>query len=267
MPAYYSEILDTISCINRDNGRSFTCTDRLNAIQSLLWDSRYRRINPQGLYHLYAAKPLEEMNKPVILVTSHVDCEINISRCFNDITEDGYMIGTFDNSLTNAAILHIMLYSNIPDNVVIAFTGDEEGDGTGIKQAAKFLDNTAGIEFAFVLDVTDMAWDEGADFTIENDFFDDDEGYKIVSLLKSVSAKWYYVPADPADVPDYVYQDRVIPIASADDESWDLDDLNIDCCSICVPVRGEMHSDRGVLARKSSIPKYIEAIEKLLRFW
>ena len=53
------DILGRIMRLNRDNGERFTRTDRLDEIQRLLWDSRYRRVNPQGLFHLYAKRPLK----------------------------------------------------------------------------------------------------------------------------------------------------------------------------------------------------------------
>ena len=54
------DILSEISAINRDNGKKFTQTDRLDAITSSLWDSNYRRINSDGLFNLY----LNPQNSP-----------------------------------------------------------------------------------------------------------------------------------------------------------------------------------------------------------
>lgn len=41
-------ILNRIMRLNRDDGRRFMRTDRLDEIQRLLW---YRRVNPQGCFH------------------------------------------------------------------------------------------------------------------------------------------------------------------------------------------------------------------------
>lgn len=44
-------VLKSLSVINRDNGKKFTCTDRLDTISSILWNSKYRRINSDGLFN------------------------------------------------------------------------------------------------------------------------------------------------------------------------------------------------------------------------
>ena len=51
------DVLNAVCVINKDNGRKFMKTERIDAITSLLWNSKYRRVNPDGLFILYAAKP------------------------------------------------------------------------------------------------------------------------------------------------------------------------------------------------------------------
>ena len=102
-------LLERVMRLCRDNGQRFTRTDRLDEIQRLLWDSQYRRVNPQGLFHLYAKRSIEEIEGPVVLVSSHVDCENGITRCFCEDAGNGLLRGTFDNAATNAAILSLML--------------------------------------------------------------------------------------------------------------------------------------------------------------
>lgn len=46
------ELLDTLAVINRDDGKRFLQTNRLDAITELLWNSSYRRINSQGSFIL-----------------------------------------------------------------------------------------------------------------------------------------------------------------------------------------------------------------------
>ena len=167
-------ILDQVMRLCRDNGQRFTNTARLDVIQRLLWNSRYRRVNPQGLFHLYATRPLDQMNRPVVLVTSHVDCAAGISRCFCEDAGNNLLRGTFDNAATNAAILSLMLEGSLPDCVLVAFTGDEEEDSHGITETVHFLrSRRIDIELAVVLDVTDMGWGERAGFTVENNWFFD----------------------------------------------------------------------------------------------
>ena len=261
------EMLSKVSVLNKDNKKRFTVTDRLDVISKLLWDTEYRRINADGLFNLYAKKPLEYMkDKNVFVVSTHVDCEKNITRCFSEDLGNGLLKGTYDNSLTNTAILSLMLSDSLPDNVLVAFTGDEEETSEGANNLIRFLrDNQLKAKFIFVLDVTDMAWNEQADFTIENDLWNDDcLGRRIIAIAENLQYCWRFVPSDPSDVPDYININNIIFEEAAEDESWDYDDEEIDCCSICIPIQGNMHSNRGVLARKTSLYRYIELLNELL---
>ena len=258
-------VLGQVMRLCRDDGERFTDTGRLDEIQRLLWDSRFRRVNPQGLFHLYAARPLDELPRSVVLVTSHADCATGISRCFCEEAGKGLLRGTFDNAATNAAILSLMLEGTLPENVLVAFTGDEEAESRGIAETVRFLrSRKIGIDLAVVLDVTDMGWEEQAGFTVENDFWDDSCGERVIERIGKLSEEWRFVPEDPENVPPYVPPERVIPCESEPDESWALAEMEVPCFSLCLPIRGFMHSDRGALARRSSFPAYRAALAALL---
>ena len=258
-------VLERVMRLCRDNGRRFTRTDRLDEIQRLLWDSQYRRVNPQGLFHLYAKRSIEEIEGPVVLVSSHVDCENGITRCFCEDAGNGLLRGTFDNAATNAAILSLMLEGSLPEAVVVSFTGDEEADSHGVIETVRFLQSKQlGIDMAVVLDVTDMGWNEGARFTIENNFWDEAHGRRVIELARQSAVEWRFVPEDTDDIPTYVPSDRVIHIEAEADESWELDELDVPCFSLCLPVKGDMHSDSGVLALKDSFTNYCAAIKTVL---
>ena len=258
-------ILGQIMRLCRDDGRHFTNTGRLDEIQRLLWNSRYRRVNPLGLFHLYAARPLDQIEGPVVLVSSHVDCAEGISHCFCEEAGDNLLRGTFDNAATNAAILSLMLDDSLPDNILVAFTGDEEEDSRGISETVRFLRaRHIDIDLAVVLDVTDMGWDEQADFTIENNFWEDAHGRRVIERVSRLPAEWRFVPEDPDDIPPYVPPGRVIHVEAEEDETWNLDELDVPCFSLCLPVNGNMHSDRGVLTRKDSFASYCTALAAAL---
>ena len=125
------DVLECVSVLNRDNGIMFTNTDRLDAIASLLRNSAYKRVKTEGLFHLYSVKSIDEINESVIIVSTHVDCERSITKCFFSRIDQYMMLGTFDNAITNAAIVYNMLQGKLPENVLIAFTGDEEEGGRG----------------------------------------------------------------------------------------------------------------------------------------
>ena len=261
------EILSAVSLINKDNGKRFTKTLRLDKITSLLCNTEYRRVNADGLFHLYATKPIHYFSgNNVIVVSSHVDCEENITACFSEEQKDGMLIGTFDNAITNAATLALMMEGALPDNILIAFTGDEEREQHGARDLYCFLsDNRISIAQVFVLDVTDMGWEQQVDFTVENNFWNNALGKRIIEIVCGLPYAWRFVPSDPDNVPSFVPMQQVISVEAEEDESWYYDEEGIDCCSICLPVYGEMHSNKGVLARKDGFVQYVAALRSILQ--
>ncbi len=258
-------VLQAVSVLNRDDGSSFTNTQRLDAIASLLRGSDYRRLNEDGLFRLYARRSVAEMDGPCLVVSSHVDCERSITRCFARAAEDGMLLGTFDNAITNAAIAALMLAGSLPEHVLVAFTGDEEETGRGAKDLSRFL-RGSGLKVCnvFVLDVTEEGWSSRADFTIENDFWDEAFGKEAVDLAERTGYPWRYVPGELDEIPDYIPRDRIISVEAYEDESWEYDEADLPCFSLCLPTKGEMHSDDGILVRETSFRRYTEVLERML---
>ena len=157
------------------------------------------------------------------------------------------MRGAFDNSFTNAALLWNMLHDRLPDNVVVAFTGNEESDSQGAVQTVVAL-GQMGVEVsaALVLDVTNEGWESGALFTLENDLgIDILTGYNLVSSLEQYGGR-------------FAFKHNALP-----DESWDYADYGIPSLTLCVPVGGELHGDAGVLLRKESATEYCNVLPLL----
>ncbi len=256
----FFEILESIMLPNRDNGKFFTDVRRIEKIEELLRGSRYQRVDADGLFFLYSAVPPETIKDP-ILISSHIDCEVGITRFFTQEYDDVCIKGTYDNAITNAAILFLMLEGSLPDSVIVAFTGDEEEDSTGALELIRYFSRKRKIPLAtIVLDVTNEGWRQKADFTIENNFWEDDIGRRVVEAVDALSAKWNFVPSDPDEIPEYVDDAHLIPYEADADESWDYDEYNWECFSYCLPVRGDMHSNRGVLARKAGCLAYIAGL-------
>ena len=177
-------ILQYISVPNRDDGSHFTDTQRIEKITSLLWNTRYRRCNPDGLFFLFSVKPIEEMYNPV-LISSHIDCVPEMTRLFAQDYNESLLSGTFDNSITNAAVLHLMVNGQLNDDVIVAFTGDEEQDSTGAVQTILYLtERSIRPRATIILDVTDMGWDSGSLFTLENNFWGEELGRKVVDIVQ-----------------------------------------------------------------------------------
>ncbi len=259
-------VLSEIALLNKDDGERFTVTDRIDRISMLLKESNYKLAESGDLFRLYSKKPIEDMKmKPVIVVSTHIDCQSKITKCFSESVDTGMLRGTYDNLATNAAILSLMHSDSLPENVVVAFTGDEERKSRGAKALVKFLKkNDIAVRHIFVLDVTDCGWNEECDFTIENNFWHDDYGKSIVSFAANSDFKWRFVPSDPNDVPSFVPKQNTIYVEAEPDESWEYDEKNMNCCSICVPVKGEMHSNEGVLMREEGYRNYTEGLRRLL---
>ena len=239
----FFDILQTVTVDCKDNGECFTVTDRVAVIEHLLEKSAYRLIARQPLALLYAKRQPREGDR-VLLISSHIDCLHR--RCFcNDVGDA--LRGTFDNSFTNAALLWNMLHDRLPDNVVVAFTGNEESDSQGAVQTVVALGQMGcEVATALVLDVTNEGWERGALFTLENDFgIDILTGYNIISSLEQYGGR-------------FAFKHNALP-----DESWDYADYGIPSLSLCVPVGGELHGDAGVLLRKESALEYCKVLAML----
>ena len=234
----------TVDC--KDNGEHFTVDSRVKAIECLLAATPYRLVCREPLALLFAKRELCE-GENVVLVSSHIDCLYNNCFC-ND--EGDCLRGTFDNSFGNAAVLWCMLNDMLPANVVVAFTGDEEKDSHGVYQVLEAL-KKYGCELscAIVQDVTNVGWESGALFTIENDCgIDLITAYNMVSLLEPYNGKFAFRHfAEP-------------------DESWDYARCGVPCFTLCAPVGGNLHGDEGVLLRKESAAEYCKVLALLAGF-
>ena len=186
----FFDIQQSVAVDCKDNGECFTVTDRVAVIERLLGGSGYRLVAREPLALLYAKHPLHEGDR-VLLISSHIDCVY--SRCFC-ADEGGCLRGTFDNSFTNAAVLWAMINNTLPDNVVVAFTGNEESDSQGALQVAAALGNIGcEVVAALVLDVTNEGWENGALFAIENDLgIDILTGYNIISSLEQYDGRFAF---------------------------------------------------------------------------
>ena len=239
----FFDILQTVTIDCKDNGECFTVTDRVAVIERMLQKSDYRLIARQPLVLLYAKRQPREGDR-VMLISSHIDCVYGSCFC-ND--EGDCIRGTFDNSFTNAALLWNMLQDRLPDNVVVAFTGNEEKDSQGAVQTVVALGQMGcEVATALVLDVTNEGWERGALFTLENDLgIDILTGYSIISSLEQYGGR-------------FAFKHNALP-----DESWDYADYGIPSLSLCVLVGGELHGDAGVLLRKESATEYCNVLPLL----
>ena len=78
---------------------------------------------------------------------------------------------------------------------------------------------------------------------------------------KTKEPKTYLVTVSVGDEEDVVFE---MEYEADEDESWEYDEADLPCFSFCLPTRGEMHSDEGILARVASFRRYTEVLERLL---
>lgn len=161
-------------------------------------------------------------------------------------------------------ILYLMTKGTLPDNVLGAFTGDEEENCTGAKYLIKYLNSkNKKIKTIVVLDVTDMDWDEKADFTIENNFWIEIIGKRVIDIADQMHYMWIFVPENIDEIPEYIASDNVI-FEAEEDESWFYDEKEQCCFSFCLPLKGEMYSNRDVLVLKKAFENYTDSLAILL---
>lgn len=228
-----------------DNGTRFTETAKLDRISEILSGNPYSAIRIQGdLFHLYSQRPLESLDPlSVVVLSTHADFVKDIKDPFVCEKQNGVLLGTFDNSATNAAALSLMLAEVLPHNVLVAFTGNEEYGMRGARGLDKYLVSVFGCHpFYFSLDVTNIGYGE-KQFSIENTFSLPAEALdKIIKLAKETGLSGYLYPEALAD------------------ESDEYNRCGAFGCSLCVPTKGPMHSDKGCKMERSAYLGYIQVV-------
>lgn len=241
------ELLKRMAVPCRDDGRKFTDDARLKAIACELVGTQWRVWRLDSLCRIYAREGFDPM-KPTLVFSSHVD--MVAQRCYADCQGDVWR-GSFDNLITNAALVWDMREDLFGPQVLVAFTGDEEEDSHGADQVARILKgHGTPVQFIIVTDVTEEGWNEGKSFTIENIL--PDEGQDVADAL------CWMMPL----VVDLDQHPKVIVEGEAD-EAWEYDEFDFPCCSVCLPCCGDMHSEQGVAVRAESVIRYAEALWRL----
>jgi len=268
----FDSILEKANTPSMDDGKCFTESERLDNIKKLLLESNYVLLKDSGLSFIYQHKK-HKKNKPVILLSCHIDSLYSkYHLCNFNETE---ILGTFDNSICNAALIYLMVKNKLPANAIIAFTGDEENECRGAKETIESIRDKydflwQNLELVIVLDITSEGYDN-CPFTIENYFvrknqtdnarlrFSSKDGFKDhlrEKLTQQGHVKFIGEDADP-------------------DETWEYDKFDLNCFTFCFPARSHpdndttdvgywMHDDKGMLIKKENTVKYPEALSTLL---
>lgn len=261
------KLLQSISLPSFDNGEIITDRTRLDKIEEIVsQNASYRKISAP-LFTLYTKKPISELPEDVLLISTHIDASEEITKFYAEEKDDETVHGTFDNTITNAAALSLMMDNAFADQVAIAFTANEEKDSRGAIAVAEYLMNEGKHVYAIVLDVTDVGYRE-ADFTIENNFYHDYRMHQAIrAVIRNIPIKFRFVPENYLNIPEYIKLGRVEKYSDGGikealpDESWDYDELGVECFSLCLPTKGEMHSDDGIDCFKNSFSTYKNIVQ------
>lgn len=267
-------LLCRINLPSTDNGKEFIKRERYEAIKKELESAQnYQIWHDQGLSLIYAHKlnpilRMHQSNPPRILITSHIDALY--TQFFQKKERQKYWLGTFDNVITNIVIIDLMLQNELPPEIIVAFTGNEEHNSIGAVETYEFIkDKDNNIDLVMVLDVTDEHF-ESADITIENYYNRYAKGNKLhfstieefQTYLESMlpSGKIYYIPFGDA----------------AEDESFIFVDNDINCFTMCLPTAPHcsnqrkdwyewMHSDKGIEINTESLLAYRNTLSHICK--
>lgn len=282
-----NDILRKLAIPSADNGIEFTNLDRLKQISRLLRGTNYKLIGEGNLFRLYGKRKLNKLPRDIVLVSSHVDCLQTIPFY---TANSSYLHGILDNAATNAVIIALMLQNELPDNVVVGFTGDEECNFGGANELARYLVELDKLVRFVVIDVTSLGWNDKADFIIENNFIQ--TGYSkqwmkdIMELANHSGFVWRFVSSKADEAVGYLNESMIGNIVSKNNistdnivydyvsgpnESWEYDKQGLNGFSLGLPCSAQtpeiMHGNIGFDIRKTSYINYMIFLKRLLNVW
>jgi len=269
----HKEILENLSKVCRtDKDGHFSNEDRLDAIREELKNTKYKEYKTDS-YSLWSKVPPEELNTGAILVSSHIDTVSSIGKCYSELSEDGWYKGTYDNMITNAASVILMkeCEDTIPDNIVFAFTGDEEtGRCTGAKEVSEYLYSLGKMPLCIALDVTYEGFDENVLMSVENvtapkEIRDSFLNQVVDYMLKTEMQKSFcFTKAGKKYVPTNIPKGYMTNSTGMYDEAFAYRDMGFPGMSLCIPTHGNMHGESGLYVKQPVFEGYIISLESFL---
>ena len=240
-----------------DDGNAFSQRDRLDYIFASLKCSEYECCADLELAKVFR-RPGFDPKSPFVLVSSHVDSLYG--NYFSKIKQHE-ILGTFDNSATNAVLVDAMVEGILPEQVLITFTGNEEAESRGADQTLEYLNRNNSLrklEMVVTLDLTEEYFDQH-DVTVENYFVKSDNAGSSLAFARK---------KDLRKLLETMLPDCGVIKNGDPDESWRYDDHNVNCFSLCLPCRilgDDMHDDRGVAVKLDACRNYRDALETVMR--
>lgn len=254
------KILKYLTCTCRDNGKVITDDLKLRRIEELLrqTNSPYKAVATGKMFRLYGRTPVESQDN-IVVISAHADIVKGIKEPWAE-QKGTLLYGTFDNSAGDACAATLLCENVLPDNVFVAFTMNEEAGMRGAKAVSRYFKRINKEFGAIVLDVTNVGFDKGINFTVENASWSESFGLSVTGIAERMG-KYAFVPTHQTkDNPyPYVSKERYMGY-SWPDEAWTYREEGVQTCSLCIPTSGQMHDDSGLAMSKSSYMRYINAV-------
>lgn len=271
-----------LPCISNKN-EGFTEKGKLNRLCKFLSDETEIQLYDRTIYYdMYCNHKTEGLlnnnlghttDKKLVLITSHADLTKPCNKKPYFDYKDGKYEGTFDNSGTNAVLCILAKENLIPDNLVFAFTANEENGGMQGIECAFYEMKKKGFNLSVIcLDMTYDGYKERVMFNYENltdsakkemndtyskmNLENKDEKYKEFLIVP-----YDYSFKSPKEL-DCVTLDS----EAGEDEGGFLCELEedrkfkINAMSFCMPCKGNMHSEEGVKVNDAVFEGYIYSL-------
>lgn len=237
------EIMKALCVPSYSNSNGFTEDEKRAVMRDLLKDSGYTE--HEGTLTSVWTKS----DNITTLVSTHIDMVRAITKPFAELN-DGIYFGTWDNLITNSAIVSLMMNGGFADNVALAFDGEEESCSfAGLKEAIQYFeDKQILLKHIITTDVTHEAFDTDCVASIENMNAYDDEAEDMLSKAYRVFGDNYYFPQFGA--PDEAYLLKRL-------------DAHIPGFSCCIPSSGPMHSNAGMTVKEDVYVGYRTGLAKI----
>lgn len=235
----YLKILKQINLVCKDDGLKFIEFQKMNAIIRLLNDYKV------NLNNLFAEFFVNE--KAAIILSSHIDSVYSKTFTF---VRNNIIYGTLDNSISNAAIIYLMV--NKPElfsNVKVVFTGNEENGFGGAKAYSSYINKN---DIVITADVT----------------FNERPIVKIENPSRSLDMKMQKFLKNKYDREIIDYDTNY---SSDETEIYSIFTCNTLSLSIPInPIQANddnwMHSEFGQWVDKKIINQYLKFLEELILF-
>ncbi len=268
---FIDQVLNVIKHPARSNKEGFYERLKLEVIKKYIEKANAGyEVLSDGNNALVFGKRLPKDGEDIILVSSHADIVKQITKVSSEYKPDDKLFhGTYDNLGTNAALVFLMLTSKLPDNVVFAFTADEEtGRCRGADEALEFIKKhtSKDPEICISLDVTDEGFDNKL-ISLEGLTLPDDKHKKVrdaMMLTEGEEESFCVVRAKYKDESLFP-KSYLTQTTTVFDESAHYAHEKQHTISLCLPSDGVMHGNAGLDVKESTYVGYLLSLQQFLK--